>query len=369
MKSRELISAICTLIGVFLVLVSLSARAETISLNVLCWEGYTKPYVAGFKALIKEKHGLDVEINVSNVSAPAEFWNMARGGKVDLISPAHNIPKSVHWPFIERGIAIPVNLDNIPNYKYLLPFLKKNDFVTKGDVVYGVPYTMGPYGLAYNADKVPEPKSWEVLWQPEARGKFSISKDYPDANIYTSALVLGAKYDELYDINKLFESIGNVQLQGKLTLLAMNAASLWEGTANPDEFDTLHYATTWGYAVGAANKKGLNWKMARPKEGATMWVDHWVMTSALKGDKVKKMLAEEWINYGLGIELQVGVIRNWGVSPVVTNLGGNITAEEVSTFAVGDDAYWSELSLWQNQGRRTQNGNLLLWNNALKQRK
>jgi len=344
--------------------------AQSVTLNIQCWEGYASHYVEGFKKLVKDKHNIDITINITNVSDPNEFWQMARAKKVDLISPAHNIPKSKKWPFIKGGVAIPVNLNNIPNYKYVIPFLQKNDFVTENNKVYGVPYTMGPYGLAYNADKVKEPKSWNVLWGAAAVGKYTISKDYPDANIYTSALILGSTYGDLYDIKKLRSSAGNEDaIQEKLNALAKNAYSLWAGTANPDEFDKLHYATTWGYAVSEANKKGLNWKMARPSEGTTMWVDHWVITSAVEGDKVKKMLAEEWINYGLGIELQVGVIRNWGVSPVITNLGDHITSAERDTFAVGEDTYWKGLSLWENQDKRTSNANAKVWKKAAASRK
>jgi len=340
--------------------------SESLTLNIHCWEGYAKPYTDGFKALMKEKHGIDVNLNITNVSDPDEFWQLARGKQVDLISPAHNIPKSEKWPFIKRNVAAPVDLNNVPNYQYLLPFLKNNPFVTEAGQVFGVPYTMGPYGLAYNADKVSAPSSWSVLWSPDAQGKYSISKDYADANIYISALVLGASYDELYQSSKLWKKVGRDELQSKLTQLATNAHSLWEGTANPDEFAKLDYATSWGYAVAAANKNGLNWKMARPSEGSTMWVDHWVITHAVAADSKKKLMAEEWINYALGVELQVGVIRNWGVSPVVTNLGDNITAEETKTFAVGDDSYWRGLSLWEEQDKRTVNANGVFWENATK---
>lgn len=347
-------------------------EAEPMTLTIHCWDGYSRPYVDGFTALIKKKYNIDLTLQITNVSDPDEFWQLARAERVDLISPAHNIPKSTKWPFIKYEVALPIDLNNVPNYQYVIPFLQKNPFVTEKGVVYGVPYTMGPYGLAYNADKVKEPTSWKILWQPEAKGKYTISRDYPDANIFTSALMLGARYVDLYDSTRLFNQLGEAPLQSALYQLADNAYSLWTGTANPDEFDTLHYAATWGYAVAVANKNGLNWKMARPKEGTTMWVDHWVITYALAKQPLKKKIAEEWINYGLGVELQTGVIRNWGVSPVVVNLGDNITESERQTFATGDDSYWSSLSLWENMNRKTTDINARSWKKAtrhLKDRK
>jgi len=228
---------------------------------------------------------------------------------------------------------------------------------------------MGPYGLAYNSEKVNKADSWSVLWEKDSSKLYTISKDYPDCNIYVTSLVLGAGYDDIYKMNKLLKKVSNSDLKEKITQLASNAGSLWEGTANPDEFGKLKYAATWGYAVAKANSKGMKWKMAKPKEGTTMWVDHWVITYAVNNDALKKKICEEWINYCLGNELQIGVIRNWGVSPVVTNINNLITQEEINTFNVADNEYWKSLSLWEHQDKRTKNFYKNIWNDALKQNK
>ena len=340
-----------------------SVFAEDVTLRILCWKGYSKPYIEGFQKLISEKYNINVTIEISNVSDPTEFWQKSRAKKVDLISPAHNILKSNKWPFIKGtvNVALPINLDNIPNYKYVLPFLQKSIFVTENNSVYGVPYTMGPYGLAYNADKVAEPKSWNVLWSDKSKNTITLSKDYSDCNIYISALALGAKYDQLYDYDKLISRIPKKALEVKLKKLALNTFSFWEGTANYKEFPKLTYAATWGYAVAQANINGGNWKMADPQEGTTLWVDHWVITYALKDKPLEKKLAEEWINYCLSPELQVGVIRYWGVSPVVTNINDKLTKSEISIYKPGQNDYWRTLSLWENQTTRTSNGYINMW--------
>jgi len=343
------------------------AASKDMTIRIHCWEGYAKPYVKNFVKMVKEKYKIDIHLKVTNVSDPNEFWQLSRGKKVDLISPAHNIPKSPSWSFVKGKVALPINLNNVPRYKDLLPILQKNYFVTEKDEVFAVPYTMGPYGLGYNSEKVKEPESWNVLWEKGSEGYYTISKDYPDCNIYVSSLVSGAVYDDLYDSDYLFTKIFKKDLQNKLNILAKNAGSLWQGTANPDEFGHLKYAATWGYAVAKANAKGLKWKMAKPKEGSTMWVDHWLITYAVK-DPLKKKICEEWINYCLGPELQVGVIRNWGVSPVVTTINHLITKAEIETFNAADNDYWKTLSLWKFQDKRTKNTYGILWKNAVKLR-
>jgi len=343
------------------------AVSKEVTLRIHCWEGYARPYAKNFERLIKEKYNIDIHLKITNVSDPNEFWQFSRGRMVDLISPAHNIPRSPSWAFVEGKVALPVNLDNVPRYKDLLPILQHNDFVTQNDKVYAVPYTMGLYGLGYNAEKVKKPDSWNVLWEKSSEGYYTITKDYPDCNIYISSLVLGAAYDDLYNVDRLFKKIAQKDIQNKLNVLAKNAGSLWQGTANPDEFSHLKYAATWGYAVSKANAKGLTWKMAKPREGSTMWVDHWLITYAVS-DPLKKKLCEEWINYCLGPELQVGVIRNWGVSPVVTSINHLITPLEMKTFNVADNDYWKSLSLWKFQNKRTKNAYRIFWNNAIKHR-
>ena len=359
-----MIKKIWRLLGVYCLLFipcSTAALSTEIPLRILCWQGYAQPYVVEFQRLIKRKYGIDITVQVSHVSSPADFWKLSRAKKVDLISPAHNLLKSNKWNYIQGKIALPLNLENIPNYRYLLQFLRTNSFVAEGEEVFGIPYAMGPYGLAYNADKVSAPDSWGVLWQEHAKKRFTLSKDYPDCNIYITALALGATYDELYDYDKLISHISKRKLERGVKQLIENAASFWVGTADYTEFSQLTYAATWGYAVAQANLHGGNWKMAYPEEGTTMWVDHWVITHSLKGQPLKKQLAEEWINYCLSNEVQLGVLRNWGVSPVVTNINDRLTPVEREIYKLGNNEYWKTLSLWQTQSTRTHNAYKNLW--------
>lgn len=342
------------------------AYAESVTLRILCWEGYAAPYVKGFQDLMQQKYNMDVQIEIEYVSSPDEFWQKSRAKKVDLISPAHNLLKSNKWRFAKSQVALPVDLKRIPNYQYVLPFLKYNHHVTENGKVYGIPYAMGPYGLAYNADKVEAPDSWGVLWKQNSKHNFTISRDYSDCNIYIAALILGAGYEYLYDYDRLMLRVDSKKLIQKVDQLVSNAASLWVGTVDYKDLEGLSYAATWGYGVVQANKYGGNWKMAQPKEGTTMWVDHWVMTYALKNKPLKKKLSEEWINYCLSPDVQISVIRNWGVSPVVSNINKYLTKEGLAVYRLCDDAYWRSLLLKGKQDERTQNAYRHIWNESVR---
>ena len=365
MKQTSLSSIFC--IAILLIYSSISF-ADPVTIRIHCWEGYSKPYTDNFIKLIKKKYNKDILISITNSSDPVEFWNLSRGKKVDIISPAHNLLKSKNEVFISEGVVLPLNLKNIPNYKYVISILQKNEFVSKNNKIYGVPYTMGGYSLAYNTEKVKRPDSWNVLFQDENINKYTISKDYPDCNIYITALVSDIGYSSLYDFNEIIKKTPLAEFQKKLNKLSVNSYSLWVGTANYKEFPNLSYAATWCYAVAKANMAGGKWEIATPVEGSTMWVDHWAVTSAVENNSEKKLFCEEWINYCLSPELQVGVIRNWGVSPVVSNIKSFLTADEIKTFKVGDEQYWQTLSLWKNQSFNTINGFKGIWSRALKER-
>jgi len=178
---------------IILLLVSFDLLSQEINeLNILCWDGYaSKKHTQRFEKMIKEKYTIDLKINVLNVSNPSEFFNMIRSKEVDLISPAHNLPKSERWPFISGPITLPLNLSNIPNYNNIIKKLQHSDFVSYKNKVYAVPIVYGPYGLAYNSSKISAPKSWNAFWQAEYINQYAISADYNEANIYITAMAMG----------------------------------------------------------------------------------------------------------------------------------------------------------------------------------
>ncbi len=350
----------------FLVTVTLSAQsaqAASEKIRITCWEGYAKPFVDGFKKLVKEKHGIDVEVAIFNPTDQDEFYAAAKNGTADLISPPADLAKTPRFYCFNKDsyYLSPVSLDNVSNFKHMLPFFKNDQSLIHEGKRYGLPYNCGPYGLAYNTDKVKEaPTSWGILWDPQYAGKYTINNNFHKCNIWITALYLGYTYDDIFDIDKLDRG----KVQSKLNVLAKNAKSLWDGAANPDEFPGLSLATTWGFAAQQANLKGGHWLIASPKEGGTAWIDYWCITQAAKG-QVKK-LCEEWINFQLSPEVQQEVVKSQGVSPVVDNVGDLVTPEQKKLFHVGDNEYFKTVAIWQVMSEKTENAFGEMWEAAKK---
>ncbi|HLA36010.1 MAG TPA: ABC transporter substrate-binding protein [Rhodocyclaceae bacterium] len=343
-------------------LLPLAANAE--ELKVFCYEGYVTQAVAdGFAKAMKAK-GIDATIKFTVISDPQEIFDALRGNKADIVTPSHNVVKSQKWKLIDNKMLAPLNLQNMPNYKSLIPSLQKAEFITEGDKTYGVPYTYGPYGLAYNTAIVKEePTSWNVLLDPKYAGKFALSSDYHEANVYVAALASGVNKDQIGHIETLFN---NPEVQKKLDYLAKNAKVLWKSVDTAKDLKGLALATSWGFALPELKKQGEVWKMAKPKEGVTGWVDSFSISSELEKNPKKLKLAEEFLNYMIGTEVQVGnIVRTLGSFPVNAAVKPLLTAEEVKTFKLDDpDFFRKEFILWKTLTVRDQNGMKVMWKRA-----
>ncbi|NMC72921.1 MAG: extracellular solute-binding protein [Geobacteraceae bacterium] len=341
------------------------AAKETIT--IMCWEGYAdKAFIDEFQKMVKKKYKIDVEVKPSYATGQEDFYNAARNGTADLISPPADMAKAARFDFFRKGAVVlaPLTMKNIPNAKHMLPFFKADTSLISGGKRYGLPYNCGPYGLAYNADIVKEtPSSWNIFWDPRYAGTYTINNNFHKVNIWITALALGYTYEDLFDIDRLDRQ----KIQPKLNELVKGAKSLWDGEANADEFPQLSLATTWGFAVVKANQKGGNWKLAAPKEGGSAWIDYWCITRAAKG--MKKRLCEEWINLHLSPAFQAQVVKQQGVSPVVDNVGNLVTPEERTLFNVGNNDYFKTVAIWRVMSEKTEKAFAEMWEEAKKHRK
>jgi spermidine/putrescine-binding protein len=357
-------------IGIFVAValwgINVSQAVQQETIRITCWEGYAdKAFVDDFKKKVKEKYKIDVEVVASYATGQEDFYNAAKNGTADLISPPADLAKTPRFDFFKKGSVLltPIDMKRIPNADHMLPFFKADKSLNAGGKQYGLPYNCGPYGLAYNAEVVKDtPSSWNIFWNSEYAGKYTLNNNFHKVNIWITALALGYKYEDLFNIDRLDRN----KIQPRLNELVKGAKSLWDGEANPDEFPQLSLATTWGFAVVKANQKGGNWKLATAKEGGSAWIDYWCITHAAKG--MKKKLCEEWINMQLSPKYQAAVVKQQGVSPVVNNVGNLVTAEEKVLFNVGNNDYFKTVAIWQVMSEKTEKEFGDMWEMAKKQR-
>ncbi|MCU0598230.1 MAG: extracellular solute-binding protein [Desulfobacterales bacterium] len=343
------------------------SRAADQTINIMCWEGYAdQAMIDAFKSVVKEKYKMEVDVKASYATGQEDFYKAAKDGSADLISPPADMAKTPRFNCFEKGkmILSEIEPQGLPNLENLLPFFKEDQSLTFEGKRYGVPYNCGPYGLAYNTAVVKTaPASWNVFWDASHAGNYTINNNFHKCNIWITALAMGYPYDHLFDIKRLDRK----KIQEKLNVLVRNAKTLWDGEANADEFPGLDLATTWGFSVVKANQKGGAWKLAAPKEGGTAWIDYWCVTHAATGDK--KKLCQEWINLQLSPRFQAVVVKQQGVSPVVTNVGDLVTPEEKVLFNVGNNDYFKTVAIWQVMSEETEKAFGEMWEEAKQLRK
>ncbi len=355
-------------VAVYLVLflVPFSAYSADSVLKMHIWEGYAPDnYIQKFQQMIKKKTGRSVKIEKTFVSDASEFFKLVRGKKVHIIAPSHNIIKDERYNFIKKKLLLPLNLAKIPNYKDINPILKNADYITENGKVYGVPLIHGPYGLVYNTKFVNGVNSWNDLWLPKYKNKYSIVYDYSEVNIYITALAMGKTGKATYDYNSLRKDSA---FENKLVSLIKNTRTFWYGVDKAENLKGLSLATSWGFSLSDLKNQGEDWKFGNPREGSTGWVDNLCVAKFVEKDAFLKDVAYEWLNFAIAPDFQANVgIRMLSSDPSNVNIKHLLTKAEIKKHHLNNLDYFSEKRiLWPTLSKRDRNGLDRLWKSALK---
>src|SRR5579872_5359008 len=127
--------------------------------------------------------------NTTTANNPATFSKLMAGGgrDVDVVQ--------IGGPFIpplaDQGKLQPIDMSLISNAKGLYPdFARPSYLFGKDGKQYGVPFVWGYDSLLYNADKVAQSDSFEVLYNEKYKGHIGL-RDDAYFGLSTAALFLG----------------------------------------------------------------------------------------------------------------------------------------------------------------------------------
>ncbi len=337
------------------------ANAET--LRMIIWEGYfPEAHRAKFIKWVKQKHGVDLTFEVTYVTDAQEFYHALLKKKTDMISPTHNLINDQRFNFIKKKLLLPINLDNVPNFKNLMPGLKEAAYHSSGGKVYAVPYANGPYGLAYNSGKLSAPPTtWKVLLDPRYSKKYTVVEDYFEVNVYIAALMAGIPPGDLTDYN----AVNKPRVVENLRTLRMNSGPFWNGVDKVSDLKGHTLATSWGFSFAGLAEQGETWKFAEPVEGSPWWVDNFAVGSSLADKPGLRRIAEELINYLISPEFQLENVID-SLSAVPVNTATPLTEEQQKAFHMDDDAetFVKRRILWPTLSERARNGFARMWKNA-----
>ncbi len=253
-------------------------------LTIFNWEDYLSPEVI---SAFERKYGAEVEVR----TFPDEkvlLWELREGeNRYDLIVASNSLMEKL----IRLDLLAPIDLDAVPNFRHLEDRFWGLHYDPKNR--YSIPYLWGTTGLAVNREKIPgESDSWEILWNPEYRGRIAMLSD-PDEVIGAALKYLG------YSIN----SINHEELKEAEAVL-LDQKPFLAGYLDPGQIkEKMAAGEIWaaqcysGDAIMIAEDKPEVVYLI-PREGADLWVDNF----AIPANAENPLLAEKFINFCLDPE-------------------------------------------------------------------
>lgn len=341
----------------------LPAAAHAVTLRVLEWEGYISHVADAFEEWAKQEKGVDVTLEFLPPAAnPDHFFVALRKNQADIVTPTHNYYAMQYLP----KLLLPLDFDRLENYRDVTPSLRTAKYDEYKGRKHSVPLVGGSYGLAFNRAEAQRPVSWDVLWEPESRGRYPITSEQFEANIYLCMLMAGYSPDEFYNIDTT--QFDRVKVQQLLNTLVLNAHSFWKGMVDPEIMPELKYTTTYWIGVRRANLQGQDWLLVDPAEGQTVWLDTIALSEVLMDQPEKLDAAYLLVDYMLSPEVQKRLHEELGLVVVNMKTAEIMSQEQVDRSHVGKDDFFHEEWFWRPLPRRTRNMYRKMWNEAVRLR-
>ncbi len=308
MKSSKKLIFVCLIIALMLCFATVFASCdanvgsgETKKLYVYNWGEYMADGSEGsldanaaFEEWYFETYGERVEVIYSTYSSNEDMYAKLSGGAVnyDVIVPSDYMIERL----IKENALRPLNYDNIPNIKNIIPEFygdnAKYDYFDKGNV-YSVPYFYGMIGIIYNTEVVDEADvgSWELMWNEKYAGnilQFNNSRDaFGTAQYY---LGIDVNTDDETEWRKALQKLKDQKdiVQGYVM------DEIYNKMENGSAAIAAYYAGD--YLTMYENNPSL--EFFYPSEGTNLYVDAMCIPKTSQNPEI----AERYINFMLSEE-------------------------------------------------------------------
>lgn len=297
-------------IMVFMCLASFSTVQAKEVLRVLTWPGYADPDLV---KVFEER--FDVEAQISYVASDDELWsriNENEGNNFDVFA----VNAAELQRYINKGLSIPLNVENIPNHHNQLPRFRSLSSIpglVRDGKTYAIPYTYSEMGLIYNRKLVKNPPvSMEAMWDKAYQGKV-LAFNTSNHNFSIAGVLLGTQNPFHLNKDEFNKSID------KLIELRRNVLTFYN---SPEEAVELYKENEIALVFGNYGNQqvkrlqaiGADIGYILPKEGTLAWLDCWSITSGVKN----KTLAEAWINFTLEKSVSDALTERQGLQNTIT---------------------------------------------------
>jgi putative spermidine/putrescine transport system substrate-binding protein len=284
-------------------------RAGAGTLNMIAWEGYTQ---AQWVKPFEKQSGCTVHAKYAGSSDEmVTLMRSGGGGQYDMVSASGDASLRL----IYGHDVQPVDPSKIPDFKNFNKAFQSPPNNTVDGKHYGISLQWGPNTLLYNTEKVkPAPTSWAAIYDPKYKGKVTVP-DNPiqiaDAALYLMKTKPALGIKDPYELNpaQFGAAIDLLKTQKPLIKKYWALAS--------DEIDLFKngdalVGASWPYQTNTLQAAKAPVKDLVPKEGATGWLDTWMVSS-----KTKNLdCAYKWLAYISTPKVQAEQAIYFGETPV-----------------------------------------------------
>jgi spermidine/putrescine transport system substrate-binding protein len=262
------------------------------SLVVSNWPAYIDPIHKSGSTLsvFEQQTGISVDYT-DDVNDNNEFYAKVKNQLAACEPIKRDMMVLTDWMaarMIGLGWIQPLDASKVPNlHKNLIPRLRKKPW--DPNEKYHAPWQSGLTGIAYNADKTSEVKSFtEMLTRPDLKGRITLLTEMRDTMGFMLRTV-GADPENFTDtqwqnaIDSLHKSVSEGQIR------SFNGNDYLNDLASGN---TLA-CEAWSGDVIIAQADNPNIKFVTPEEGLSLWADNMIIPNLA----THQANAEEWINY------------------------------------------------------------------------
>jgi putative spermidine/putrescine transport system substrate-binding protein len=313
-------------------------------LTMIAWEGYldakwVKPFEKQTGCKIQAKYAGSSDEMVT-------LMRSGGGGQYDMVSASGDASLRL----IFGGDVQPIDVSRVPGWKQFFKAFQSPANNTVDGKHYGVSLQWGPNTLMYNTQKVkPAPTSWSALYDPKYKGQITVPNNpiqIADAALYLS------KHNKVLGITDPYE-LTQQQFDAAITLLERQrplVKKYW-GLAS-DEISLFKngdatIGAAWPYTTGTLQAAKVPVKELIPKEGATGWLDTWMLSKKAKHPECAYL----WYSYISSPKVQALQAVTYGETPVnqlACGLMNKLSKGSCARYHANEpESYYRSIKFWK----------------------
>lgn len=199
-------------------------------------------------------------------------------------------------------LAIPWDLNLIPNYKKLWPWARDISYTKVGEQTYGIPSVINADSMIYLPEFTGKIDSYSAVFDPKYRGKTAMEDAWINSVIFTAIYLKENKLEYIEDPGNLTKS----ELKSVMAFLKEKAKEgqfrkLWRGWEDGVELiasKQVWVMTGWEPIVFEVKRRGVQAEYAVPREGYEGWSNDLILYPGVETDGLYEK-AHQFVNWEL----------------------------------------------------------------------